>query len=181
MSCGVASFSAVAWQPSTVGAFYFEPLAPELSTFKESCGGQCALKESWQQPQHARVHSSVVRAADCRSAGPWFKSGCALFNYTFFSRAVSLTLWSWVGAPRWVFVPMLSKWRMSKTDDMDEFLISFFSIEKVTRSHCLQYYGVRCLQFPSESDRNRITSFANIIKGPIISLTAGVSRAGART
>ena len=24
------------------------------------------------------VHSSVVRAADCRSAGPWFKSGCAL-------------------------------------------------------------------------------------------------------
>ena len=27
----------------------------------------------------AWVHSSVVRAADCRSAGPWFKSGCALF------------------------------------------------------------------------------------------------------
>ena len=27
---------------------------------------------------HCRVHSSVVRAADCRSAGPWFKSGCAL-------------------------------------------------------------------------------------------------------
>ena len=26
------------------------------------------------------VHSSVVRAADCRSAGPWFKSGCALLN-----------------------------------------------------------------------------------------------------
>ena len=25
------------------------------------------------------VHSSVVRAADCRSAGPWFKSGCALW------------------------------------------------------------------------------------------------------
>ena len=25
-----------------------------------------------------RVHSSVVRAADCSSAGPWFKSGCAL-------------------------------------------------------------------------------------------------------
>ena len=24
------------------------------------------------------VHSSVVRAADCRSAGPWFKSRCAL-------------------------------------------------------------------------------------------------------
>ena len=31
-------------------------------------------------PHHhsKRVHSSVVRAADCRSAGPWFKSGCAL-------------------------------------------------------------------------------------------------------
>jgi hypothetical protein len=26
-----------------------------------------------------RVHSSVVRAAECRSAGPWYKSGCALF------------------------------------------------------------------------------------------------------
>ena len=25
-----------------------------------------------------RVHSPVVRAADCRSTGPWFKSGCAL-------------------------------------------------------------------------------------------------------
>ena len=25
-----------------------------------------------------RVHSSVVRAAGCRSAGPWFESGCAL-------------------------------------------------------------------------------------------------------
>ena len=30
VSCGVASFSAAAWQPSTLGAFYFEPLAPEL-------------------------------------------------------------------------------------------------------------------------------------------------------
>ena len=26
-----------------------------------------------------RVYSSAVRAADCRSAGPWFDSGCALF------------------------------------------------------------------------------------------------------
>ena len=26
------------------------------------------------------VHSSVARAADCRSAGPWFKSGCALLS-----------------------------------------------------------------------------------------------------
>ena len=30
-------------------------------------------------PSLSWVHSSVVRAADCRSAGPWFKSGCALF------------------------------------------------------------------------------------------------------
>jgi hypothetical protein len=29
---------------------------------------------------HPWVHSSVARAADCRSAGPWFKSGCALFT-----------------------------------------------------------------------------------------------------
>ena len=28
------------------------------------------------------VHSSVARAADCRSAGPWFKSGCALSPHT---------------------------------------------------------------------------------------------------
>ena len=74
MSLGVASFCAVAWQPSTINAFYFEV----QRTFMESCGGQFALKESLQQPRHAWVHSSVVRAADCRSAGPWFKSGCAL-------------------------------------------------------------------------------------------------------
>ena len=27
---------------------------------------------------HRRVYSSVVRAGDCRSPGPWFNSGCAL-------------------------------------------------------------------------------------------------------
>ena len=32
---------------------------------------QYRLRAQW-------VHSSVVRAADCRSAGPWLKSGCAL-------------------------------------------------------------------------------------------------------
>ena len=31
-----------------------------------------------EKPAAKWVHSSVVRAADCRSAGPWFKSGCAL-------------------------------------------------------------------------------------------------------
>jgi hypothetical protein len=30
--------------------------------------------------EHRWVHSSVVRAADCRSAGPWLKSGCALLR-----------------------------------------------------------------------------------------------------
>ena len=35
-----------------------------------------AQNHSWA----SRVHSSVVRAADCRSAGPWFKSGCALLR-----------------------------------------------------------------------------------------------------
>ena len=29
--------------------------------------------------RRVRVYSSAVRAADCRSAGPWFDSGCALF------------------------------------------------------------------------------------------------------
>ena len=35
------------------------------------------------------VHSSVVRAADCRSAGPWFKSGCALFCARLFQSSTS--------------------------------------------------------------------------------------------
>ena len=33
------------------------------------------IKSSW-------VHSSVARAADRRSAGPWFESGCALHVFT---------------------------------------------------------------------------------------------------
>ena len=37
-----------------------------------------ALSISVLQFGQPKVHSSVVRAADCRSAGPWFKSGCAL-------------------------------------------------------------------------------------------------------
>ena len=32
----------------------------------------------WLLPFLNWVHSSVARAAECRSAGPWFKSGCAL-------------------------------------------------------------------------------------------------------
>ena len=37
------------------------------------------------------VHSSVVRAADCRSAGPWFKSGCALIIFELYMRALTQT------------------------------------------------------------------------------------------
>ena len=105
---------------------------------------------------------------------------CPFQLHVFFARSVlNLVVVGW--SPTVGVCPNAFKMEDVETDDMDEFLISFFSIEKVTRSHCLQYYCVHCLQFPSESDRNRITSFANIIKGPIISLTAGVSRAGART
>ena len=42
----------------------------------------CACLRVWDADDASfarRVHSSVARAADCRSAGPWFKSGCALF------------------------------------------------------------------------------------------------------
>ena len=42
----------------------------DRTTGTPSCEG-AATRQAW-------VHSSVVRAADCRSAGPWFKSGCAL-------------------------------------------------------------------------------------------------------
>ena len=37
------------------------------------------------RPQKPWVHSSVARAADCRSAGPWLKSGCALLLMIFTS------------------------------------------------------------------------------------------------
>lgn len=40
-------------------------------------------RQSWPRKLRADtwhgVHSSSVRAADCRAAGPWSKSGCALF------------------------------------------------------------------------------------------------------
>ena len=36
------------------------------------------------------VHSLVVRAADCRSAGPWFKSGCALLHSSRQARAIGM-------------------------------------------------------------------------------------------
>ncbi len=45
----------------------------------KSTGPQFHIPEHKQMIEMAMwVHSSVVRAADCRSAGPWFKSGCAL-------------------------------------------------------------------------------------------------------
>ena len=33
----------------------------------------------------------MVRAADCRSAGPWFKSGCALFGKKIVGRTSAIT------------------------------------------------------------------------------------------
>ena len=45
---------------------------PVVAREAEGCGLSRGLMAApWR-------HSSVVRAADCRSAGPWFKSGCAL-------------------------------------------------------------------------------------------------------
>jgi hypothetical protein len=41
------------------------------------------------------VHSSVVRAADRRSAGPWFKSGCALSCLSQPGAVVSSTIKEW--------------------------------------------------------------------------------------
>ena len=54
------------------------------------------------------VHSSVVRAADCRSAGPWFKSGCALL-------LARLQLWQWASReqPKQCVGPGCTKYRES--------------------------------------------------------------------
>ena len=40
--------------------------------------------------QNPRVHSSMVRAADCRSAGPWFNSGWRSW-FTFVTGSDNLT------------------------------------------------------------------------------------------
>ena len=45
--------------------------ASDLASVEKQLGHGATQPSKW-------VHSSVVRAADCRSAGPWFKSGCAL-------------------------------------------------------------------------------------------------------
>ena len=55
------------------------PLAPRDRP--RACRG-CASRYAPRTSTH-RVHSSVVRAADCRSAGPWLKSGCALRLYAY--------------------------------------------------------------------------------------------------
>ena len=46
----------------------------------------------WQE-EDKWAHSSMARAADRRSAGPWFKSGCALFNLWH----IALVLRGWRG------------------------------------------------------------------------------------
>ena len=38
------------------------------------------LRKDWKVVIRRWVNSSVVRAADCRSAGPWLKSGLALYR-----------------------------------------------------------------------------------------------------
>ena len=50
----------------------------------------CAILWLLIWTQIPRVHSSVVRAADCRSAGPWFNSGWRSW-FTFVTGSDSLT------------------------------------------------------------------------------------------
>ena len=57
------------------------PEAPAANTVVAEALNICrhpSTNASYIAMPHHWVHSSVVRAADCRSAGPWFKSGCAL-------------------------------------------------------------------------------------------------------
>ena len=49
------------------------PMVKPMTSVLKAHGPRCTKAITW-------VHSSVVRAADCRSAGPWFKSGCALVH-----------------------------------------------------------------------------------------------------
>jgi hypothetical protein len=58
-----------------------EPKTQPRSDYGEmflNCGGQDFCNGGRGCNASMWVHSSVVRAADCRSSGPWFKSGCAL-------------------------------------------------------------------------------------------------------
>ena len=57
------------------------PFCQESEALVQGCAPW--LRRPWPRKNsethnHCRVHSSVVRVADCRSAGPWFKSGRAL-------------------------------------------------------------------------------------------------------
>jgi hypothetical protein len=61
-----------------------------------------------------RAHSSLVRAAGCRSAGPWFKSGCALPSLCsaschMLARAIEflrfMEVRQSIGEKRWPYVP----------------------------------------------------------------------------
>ena len=56
-----------------------EPETQPRSEYGEmflNCGGQDFCNGGRGCKASMWAHSSVVRAADCRSAGPWFKSGC---------------------------------------------------------------------------------------------------------
>ena len=67
---------------------------PPLFAVCASIGHNCAVsRKPW-------VHSSVVRAAGCRSAGPWLKSGCALICYELgTSTAVTKACNTWSTSP----------------------------------------------------------------------------------
>ena len=64
------------------------------------------------------VHSSVVRAADCRSAGPWFKSGCALKSFITWQH-----IWSSTGPP-WALQHILNLSNWPPRRSSSEFLCS---------------------------------------------------------
>ena len=54
---------------------HLQPLGPSMPA-----GSSCPFRVLVSYQGQPWVHSSVARAADCRSAGPWLKSGCALWR-----------------------------------------------------------------------------------------------------
>ena len=66
-----------------VGSTDAPRLIEQVDRWVQMCGWICHgatydYSDAHVQTMHTWVHSSVVRVADCRSAGPWLKSGCAL-------------------------------------------------------------------------------------------------------
>ena len=59
-------------------AAHFAKTGTDLKNRSPAVCENILLCESGRLYDSIWVHSSMVRAADCRSAGPWFNSGCAL-------------------------------------------------------------------------------------------------------